>query len=50
MAKIKGDNPDIPDKPNAIAGWCVIGLLTKKYTPIWAFSSNGKSDIIDFLA
>ena len=24
MAKVKWDNPDIPDKPNAIAGWCVM--------------------------
>ena len=25
MAKAKRDNPNIPEKPNAIAGWCVMG-------------------------
>ncbi len=30
MAKGKWDNPDIPDKPNAIAGWCVMGAADER--------------------
>ena len=49
MAKAKQDNPDIPEKLDAIAGWCVMGATGEEIDTNLAVSINGKSDIIDFL-